>query len=187
MGPHLPSHYLGYSDSDSRLTQYIHELRDVSDVSGDVKKNSKSFGKTTRYDNYPQLGVQLAFENNILDCIHVFNAGIDGFARSYGGMIGNGISMTSTNADVVKELGEPPLKGGGPHIRERIWISYPKLGIQVNFDSQVNKADPLCIHFGLVSKESDWSMLCNVSDIYWKTKALVSSERRRKKRERIKK
>lgn len=99
-----------------------------------LKPSSKKTLGTTTFVNWQHLGLSFAYEKGALECIHVYNDSVDGYAK-YPWVLGAELDMADTNRDVVRRLGEPAEKGGGAAVQQRIWICYPGLGVQVHFET----------------------------------------------------
>jgi len=113
---------------------------------------TKHIAKETFY-NFKSAGISLCFmkedESLKLDCIWVYNGGIDGFAQ-FKGRVPFELSLDMTNADVVEKLGEPqgkPLRGNVI----AMFVDYKKLGLQIDFvgksyDDNKNPISSICFY-----------------------------------------
>lgn len=97
------------------------------------------------YCNVKLAGISLAFDGTgppaerRLACIHVFDAG-EGYSRC-SLQLPREIALGMTGQALVKALGEPAKKGGGPKLGP-IMLVYPQLGLQFTFVfRQWEKAD----------------------------------------------
>ena len=85
------------------------------------------------------LGVSLCFEAGVLDAVHVYADGADGFA-GFAGALPHGIRLApkttsdeharrSTGKSIVEALGEPSAKGNAGGM---VWMQYDALGVKVD-------------------------------------------------------
>eukprot|EP00040_Diaphanoeca_grandis_P044561 m.12760 g.12760 ORF g.12760 m.12760 type:complete len:181 (+) comp9428_c0_seq1:127-669(+) len=122
---------LGCKESSVELHQFLTKVSG-SIITPPSPTDSKTFS-STKYSNYKTLGVSLAFENGLLDCIHLYNTNVDGYT-GYTGPCPYKLRMDKTGVDIITLLGEPSKKGGGEY-RTNTWVAYCQLGIQINFDA----------------------------------------------------
>eukprot|EP00293_Proteomonas_sulcata_P004418 CAMPEP_0184324826 /NCGR_PEP_ID=MMETSP1049-20130417/137143_1 /TAXON_ID=77928 /ORGANISM="Proteomonas sulcata, Strain CCMP704" /LENGTH=153 /DNA_ID=CAMNT_0026646695 /DNA_START=518 /DNA_END=979 /DNA_ORIENTATION=+ len=93
----------------------------------------------SKYLTSKPLGLQLCFEREggdavwRLSAVHFYN-NCDGMFRFGGDPLPHGLNLDMNNARVVGMLGEPDNKGGST---VPVWISYDKIGLQVNFKGKM--------------------------------------------------
>ena len=99
----------------------------------------KRYPPSSVYVNHKTLGVSLCFEAGILDAVHVYADGADGFA-GFAGALPHGIRLApttdqrenenarrSTGKNIVEALGEPSTKGNASGM---VWMQYDALGVK---------------------------------------------------------
>ena len=116
---------LGARAGDARLSRWL-ALVGIHDAERDAS-DRKRFETNTEYINYRHHGVSLCFERGLLDTVHFYRAGVDGYATSYAAALPHGASMEFKGVDIVLALGEPTSKGGAGRL---IWLSYDHLGLK---------------------------------------------------------
>jgi hypothetical protein len=99
----------------------------------------KAFPPSSKYVSYKPLGISLCFEKGILDCVHAYAEGVDGFNAFVGELphelkLGAPPGSTTTPGpdrarSVVSRLGEPSQKGGQGR---QVWMTYADLGVKVD-------------------------------------------------------
>ena len=112
------------------------------------------------YENYADLGFNVEFLRESVDCVHLYNETKTDFVPFRGG--GKGGKMPSlpfgidfeedTAKDVVGKLGEPTSKGG---TGVQIFIVYEMLGIKISFNALDWENAGASIHSMAVWKASD--------------------------------
>ena len=99
----------------------------------------KRYPPSSVYVNHKTLGVSLCFEAGVLDAVHVYADGADGFA-GFAGALPHGIRLApettsdehqrrSTGKSIVEALGEPSAKGNAGGM---VWMQYDALGVKVD-------------------------------------------------------
>ena len=147
---------LGKPETDPAIKRYLDSLAKLSSLSsspsssvrGDSRAakqgttrnppppDVKKFPPATKYISHKALGVSLCFEQGLLDCVHVYAEGVDGFA-GYRGTLPHDLRVcdecdgapADCGRSVVERLGEPTSKGG---TGRQIWMTYEHLGLKVD-------------------------------------------------------
>jgi len=95
----------------------------------------KVFPPSTKYVSPKGLGVSLCFENGVLDSLHFYSEGVEGFG-GFRGALPHGLRLSATEGaevdcgrTVVERLGEPTAKGG---TGRQIWMTYEHLGLKID-------------------------------------------------------
>lgn len=89
------------------------------------------------YVNYYSAGLSFCFENGKLTFIHIYNDESDNkdaqkfFKKFKNDLNLNNLDISDTIEKIVGKLGQPDRKGASRLMP--IWISYEKLGIQIEF------------------------------------------------------
>jgi hypothetical protein len=124
---------LGTKEGDAAVIAYVKSLQPAgARVS---KPDIKRFPRTnTAYVNHGSLGLSLCYESGVLDAIHLYADGVDGFA-GFRGDIPHELRLVgqrSTGASVVRSLGEPTSKGktGG-----FVFFQYDGLGVKLDLEA----------------------------------------------------
>lgn len=113
---------------DTKITEFLKTL----DPQHEKYKEIKTF-KDCIFHNYKPLGISFQYLQKdtkwVLDSIFLYNENEFQY-KKYKGPIPHDIKFSNNNVDIVKRFGEPEKKGGKTI---PVWISYTKLGIQIDF------------------------------------------------------
>tara|TARA_B110000971_G_C20006644_1_gene499461 strand:+ start:188 stop:730 length:543 start_codon:yes stop_codon:yes gene_type:complete len=134
---------LGTSENDGRVGRYVKSLAQSARPS---KPERKSFPPSCEYFNHKSVGLSLAYESGVLDAIHLYADGVDGFTGFKGqapwgvtlcDFEGNGEVLLSdrnrsTGKTVVEKLGEPTSKGKAGGF---VFVQYDALGVKFDLES----------------------------------------------------
>jgi hypothetical protein len=151
---------LGSPESDPRIRAFVTSLLEPSSPSSSPESSAvgtrkakkaariaralpapevKAFPPSSKYVSYKPLGISLCFEKGILDCVHAYAEGVDGFNAFVGELphelkLGAPPGSTTTPGpdrarSVVSRLGEPSQKGGQGR---QVWMTYADLGVKVD-------------------------------------------------------
>lgn len=122
---------LGACANDARLSRWLN-LIGINDVDFSSASDRKRFEPNTEYINYRQHGVSLCFEAGVLDTVHFYRSGVDGYQKTFASPLPLKLSMSHKGVDIVRALGEPTSKGGAGRM---IWLSYDHLGLKFDLAS----------------------------------------------------
>lgn len=123
---------LGTAEGDTAVTAYVASLHPAgARVS---KPDVKRFPPSCAYINHKAIGLSLCYEAGVLDAIHLYADGVDGFA-GFPGEAPHGLCVAgekSTGRSVVEALGEPTSKGTAGGF---VFVQYDALGVKLDLEA----------------------------------------------------
>ena len=131
---------LGTAEGDAALAAYVASLHPAgARVS---KPDVKRFPPSCAYVNHKAIGLSLCYEAGVLDAIHLYADGVDGFA-GFRGDVPHGLRVAgerSTGKSVVEALGEPTSKGTAGGF---VFVQYDALGVKLDLEAAARVVDAL--------------------------------------------
>ena len=123
---------LGTAEGDAALAAYVASLHPPgARVS---KPDVKRFPPSCAYVNHKAIGLSLCYEAGVLDAIHLYADGVDGFT-GFRGDVPHGLRVAgerSTGKSVVEALGEPTSKGTAGGF---VFVQYDALGVKLDLEA----------------------------------------------------
>jgi hypothetical protein len=114
--------------------------------------------KDHTYVNFNSQGISLCFNNKVLECIYLYNEGIQGYGM-YKSEIPYGFNFKMVSKEIIYLFGDTKTKGKA----SEIWISYPHLGIEFTFLNKIwEDSDNPVIFICLFKKDEIAASYCSV-------------------------
>jgi hypothetical protein len=110
------------------------------------------------YISFYKEGISFCFNNKILECIYLYNQGIQGYSM-YKSKLPYNLDFKMVSKEIIYKFGDTKLKGKA----SEIWLSYPHLGIEFTFLNKIwEDSDNPIIFICLFRKVEDSISSCSV-------------------------
>ncbi|GAB2933826.1 hypothetical protein [Hafnia psychrotolerans] len=135
---------LGKNESSSEFTDLILSIGETAQLSEDPIDDNDPIGHTKHY-KYIHSGLEIGFRNDLLNHIHFYFDGSEGYGI-FNGQLLCGVSSGQSEKSVTEALGKPVSSGGGKmdmllgYINR--WVRYELKGYALHL--QFDQIDQLC-------------------------------------------
>jgi hypothetical protein len=104
---------LGVAEDSKEFSEFVLSLSEKFIISEDLDEYNDSIGKTKHYECF-ELGFSIGFRQKILNHIHFFFEEYESYSICKKiDFLNLSINATSTEQEIVKQLGSPVFSGGG--------------------------------------------------------------------------